>query len=204
MKSNQLPRVPGLKEKFVYRDSWTRLNVKRAKIMQVLIVQSCTGKYAYALCMHALTYFFCSYVSKSMCYQSWESTLQHNRHQQMQAVYWSPLCTLRHVMLFSKGGFSGKVYLLRLWTTPFWKVWLLATNTSPSGWIESWKQVSSYIALLYHTSVFISIIIIITLSVLCRLLNHDNNATYIPSMANLGSTPNHVLWVQRFLWIFHS
>ena len=37
----------------------------------------------------------------------------------------------------------------------------------------------------------------ITLSVLCRLLNHDN-ATYIPSMANLGSTPNHVLRVQRF------
>ena len=156
MKSNQLPCVPGLKENFVCRDSWTRLNVKPAKIMQVLIVQSCTRRYAYPLWMHALMNFFCSYVSKSMCYQSWGSTQQHNRHQQMQAVYWSPLCTLRHVMLFSKGGFSGKVYLLRLWTTPFWKVWLLATNTSPSGWIESWKQVISYIALSYHTSVIIS------------------------------------------------
>jgi len=35
-KSDQLPRVPGLKENFVYRDAWTRLNVKPAKIMQVL------------------------------------------------------------------------------------------------------------------------------------------------------------------------
>ena len=26
--SDQLPRVPGLKENYVYRDSWTRLNVK--------------------------------------------------------------------------------------------------------------------------------------------------------------------------------
>lgn len=34
-KNDQLPRVPGLKENFVYRDSWTRLNVKPAKIMQV-------------------------------------------------------------------------------------------------------------------------------------------------------------------------
>ncbi len=28
-------RVPGLKESYVYRDIWTRLNVKPAKIMQV-------------------------------------------------------------------------------------------------------------------------------------------------------------------------
>lgn len=35
MKKNQLPRIPGLKESYVYRDSWTRLNVKPAKIMQV-------------------------------------------------------------------------------------------------------------------------------------------------------------------------
>jgi len=26
-KNDQLPRVPGLKENFVYRDAWTRLNV---------------------------------------------------------------------------------------------------------------------------------------------------------------------------------
>ena len=30
-KNNELPRVPGLKENFVYRDSWTHLNVKPAK-----------------------------------------------------------------------------------------------------------------------------------------------------------------------------
>lgn len=41
-KNNQLPRVPGLKESFIFRDPWTRLNVKPAKIMQVnriIIVQ---------------------------------------------------------------------------------------------------------------------------------------------------------------------
>ncbi len=32
-------RVPGLKESYVYRDIWTRLNVKPAKIMQVHVVQ---------------------------------------------------------------------------------------------------------------------------------------------------------------------
>ncbi len=35
MRRQQLPRVPGLKESHVYRDPWTRLNVKPAKIMQV-------------------------------------------------------------------------------------------------------------------------------------------------------------------------
>lgn len=34
-KNSQLPRVPGLKENYVFRDPWTRLNVKPAKIMQV-------------------------------------------------------------------------------------------------------------------------------------------------------------------------
>ena len=33
--SGSLKRVPGLKESYVYRDIWTRLNVKPAKIMQV-------------------------------------------------------------------------------------------------------------------------------------------------------------------------
>ena len=37
IQSNMLPRVPGLKESFVHRDPWTRLNVKPAKIMQVLL-----------------------------------------------------------------------------------------------------------------------------------------------------------------------
>ena len=31
-------RVPGLRESYVYRDIWTRLNVKPAKIMQVRYV----------------------------------------------------------------------------------------------------------------------------------------------------------------------
>ena len=35
IRQNQIPRVPGLKESFIYRDPWTRLNVKPAKIMQV-------------------------------------------------------------------------------------------------------------------------------------------------------------------------
>ncbi len=35
MRQSELPRVPGLKESYVYRDPWTRLNVKPAKIMQV-------------------------------------------------------------------------------------------------------------------------------------------------------------------------
>ena len=33
--SGSLKRVPGLKESYVHRDIWTRLNVKPAKIMQV-------------------------------------------------------------------------------------------------------------------------------------------------------------------------
>ena len=42
MKKSELVRVPGLKENYVYRDSWTRLNVKPAKIMQVFIhVHTC-------------------------------------------------------------------------------------------------------------------------------------------------------------------
>ena len=30
-------KVPGLKYAFVYRDNWTRLNVRPAKLMQVLV-----------------------------------------------------------------------------------------------------------------------------------------------------------------------
>lgn len=36
IKANMLVRVPGLKESHIVRDSWTRLNVKPAKIMQVM------------------------------------------------------------------------------------------------------------------------------------------------------------------------
>ena len=36
-KNDELQRVPGLKENFVYRDSWTKLNVKPSKIMQARI-----------------------------------------------------------------------------------------------------------------------------------------------------------------------
>lgn len=34
-RTNCLRRVKDLKENFIHRDSWTRLNVKPAKIMQV-------------------------------------------------------------------------------------------------------------------------------------------------------------------------
>ena len=37
IKANVLVRVPGLKESHIVRDSWTRLNVKPAKIMQVTL-----------------------------------------------------------------------------------------------------------------------------------------------------------------------
>ena len=33
--SGSLKRVPGLRESYVHRDIWTRLNVKPAKVMQV-------------------------------------------------------------------------------------------------------------------------------------------------------------------------
>ena len=36
--SGSLKRVPGLKELYVHRDIWTRLNVKTAKIMQVQLL----------------------------------------------------------------------------------------------------------------------------------------------------------------------
>ena len=35
-RTNQLRRIPDLKESHIRRDCWTRLNVKPAKIMQVL------------------------------------------------------------------------------------------------------------------------------------------------------------------------
>lgn len=34
-RTNQLRRVPDLKKSHIYRDYWTRLNVRPAKIMQV-------------------------------------------------------------------------------------------------------------------------------------------------------------------------
>ena len=34
-KKGQMGRVPDMKESFVFRDPWSRLNVKPAKIMQV-------------------------------------------------------------------------------------------------------------------------------------------------------------------------
>ena len=35
IQNGQACRVPGLMESFVHRDTWTRLNVKPAKIMQI-------------------------------------------------------------------------------------------------------------------------------------------------------------------------
>lgn len=34
-RTNQMRRVPNLKENHIHRDCWTRLNVQAAKIMQV-------------------------------------------------------------------------------------------------------------------------------------------------------------------------
>ena len=41
--TNQLRRVPDLKESHIHRDCWTRFNVKPAKIMQVLNADICTA-----------------------------------------------------------------------------------------------------------------------------------------------------------------
>ena len=35
IRQNRIPRVPGLRESYIYHDPWTYLNVKQAKIMQV-------------------------------------------------------------------------------------------------------------------------------------------------------------------------
>ena len=39
--------VPGLKFAFVYRDNWTRLNIRPAKIMQVPSLFNCIYYYCY-------------------------------------------------------------------------------------------------------------------------------------------------------------
>lgn len=59
IKRNELPRVPGLKESYVHRDPWTRLNVKPAKIMQVLYLLHNVDNYS--SCSTLLLY------SKNMC-----------------------------------------------------------------------------------------------------------------------------------------
>ena len=51
-------RVPGLSESYVYRDIWTRLNVKPAKIMQV-------GKLS-AVC-HCVCMYVCVFVFVDSC-----------------------------------------------------------------------------------------------------------------------------------------
>ena len=45
VEDGKLVRVPGLKESYVHRDSWTRLNVKPAKIMQVCALTWLVYKY---------------------------------------------------------------------------------------------------------------------------------------------------------------
>ena len=72
---NQLPRVPGLKESFIYRDPWTRLNVKPAKIIQV------NGLYIVYHCSSMNVYDFPSalFNSKSMYYQNCKSVLHRFR-----------------------------------------------------------------------------------------------------------------------------
>lgn len=52
-RTNQLRRVKDLKESHIYRDCWTRLNVKPAKIMQVRISQYCLGHAASIFCTHS-------------------------------------------------------------------------------------------------------------------------------------------------------
>ena len=50
IRQNQIPRVPGLKESFIYRDPWTCLNVKPARIMQVHCLYNVF--YLFTECLH--------------------------------------------------------------------------------------------------------------------------------------------------------
>ena len=70
MKKSELDRVPGLKENYVYRDSWTRLNVKPAKIMQVFIhVHTCImGSYMLIQCGLCINYMDMSLYICFSCY----------------------------------------------------------------------------------------------------------------------------------------
>ena len=61
-------RVPGMQESYVYRDIWSRLNVKPAKIMQVYVFNS-----EYLLpnlicsCHFTIDDCVCSFYTKSFC-----------------------------------------------------------------------------------------------------------------------------------------
>lgn len=61
MKEGKRVWVPGLKSNFIYRDSWTRLNVRPAKIMQASII---------LLSMTLVVSYNTVFCSKSMCSQS--------------------------------------------------------------------------------------------------------------------------------------
>lgn len=57
IKAGQCSRVPKLKESYVQRDSWTRLNVLPSKVMQV---STCISVCACACtCMSSFTYIIC-------------------------------------------------------------------------------------------------------------------------------------------------
>ena len=60
----QITQLPGMKERFIHRDSWTKLNVKPAKIMQV-------GFSVWVLNFNLL---LIKQNSRIMCFRSWKAT----------------------------------------------------------------------------------------------------------------------------------
>ena len=94
-KTNQLCRVPGLKENYVYRDSWTRLNVKPAKIMQV--GESKISKYNIIYILHASMYLYIILI----CSKNMSSVNLRNVYKiqtpQMQFKFKKLFCFSRHV-----------------------------------------------------------------------------------------------------------
>ena len=65
MKMNELVRVPGLKENYVFRDSWTRLNVKPAKIMQVYTSILCSYMYLHKSYMYVNEHCTLTYTART-------------------------------------------------------------------------------------------------------------------------------------------
>ena len=46
-----LTQLPGMRERYIHRDSWTRLNVKPAKIMQVGVIIYFGGGIMFRICI---------------------------------------------------------------------------------------------------------------------------------------------------------
>ena len=80
IKSGHCSRVPKLKESYICRDSWTRLNVQPSKIMQVYnkTLCHCTCMYMY---MYKVIILFCVIISRMRYLPNYENMLVDNHCQ---------------------------------------------------------------------------------------------------------------------------